>query len=157
MSGFGTVPIPTGAPIVELSASSISTGLKDDGFTDNAGLSHGAGLPPGMYTVPAEKFKREVLEDTAALSSGAAIVSRGLLRRQEFLRDRCFTNHVVNTRKQRNLTLLLYFARPLRELGDQELLRQAGADAFSRANRELTEQQSRSPVGTRVIQVGKSG
>ena len=73
---FGTITDPTGAVIAEaqVTVSSISTGLKRVALTDIKGQYHLAGLPPGMYTVRAEKekFQTQVLEGIA-LSSGAAI------------------------------------------------------------------------------------
>jgi hypothetical protein len=73
---FGTIRDPTGAVIAgaAVTVSSISTGLKRVGLTDIGGQYHLAGLPPGVYTVRAEKekFQTEVLEGTA-LGSGAAI------------------------------------------------------------------------------------
>jgi len=56
---------PTGAVIAgaAVTVSSIDTGLKRVGFTDIEGQYHLAGLPPGMYTVRAEKeqFQTQVL------------------------------------------------------------------------------------------------
>ena len=73
---FGTITDPTGAVIAEaqVTVSSTSTGLKRVALTDIKGQYHVAGLPPGMYTVRAEKdkFQTQVLEGIA-LSSGAAI------------------------------------------------------------------------------------
>ena len=80
---FGTVTDPTGAVIVEarVTVSSISTGLKRVALSDINGQYHAAGLPPGMYTVRAEKekFQTQVLEGIA-LSSGAAIAINLSLR-----------------------------------------------------------------------------
>ena len=74
---FGTVTDQTGAVIAEaqVTVSSISTGLKRTALTDIKGQYYLAGLPPGMYTVHAERerFQREVLEEIA-LGSGAAVV-----------------------------------------------------------------------------------
>src|SRR5262249_1302197 len=73
---FGTITDPTGAFISDgqVTVSSISTGLKRVALTDTKGQYHMAGLPPGMYTVRAEKdkFQTQVVEGVA-LSSGAAI------------------------------------------------------------------------------------
>ena len=73
---FGTITDSTGAVITEahVTVSSINTGLKRAGLTDIKGQYHLAGLPPGMYTVCAEKekFQTQVLEGIA-LSSGASI------------------------------------------------------------------------------------
>ena len=73
---FGTITDPTGALIMEaqVTVSRINTGLKRVGITDIKGQYHVAGLPPGMYTVRAEKeqFQTQVVEGVA-LSSGAAI------------------------------------------------------------------------------------
>jgi len=80
---FGTITDSTGAVITEarVTASSINTGLKRAGLTDIRGQYHLAGLPPGMYTVCAEKdkFQTQVLEGIA-LSSGAAIAINLSLR-----------------------------------------------------------------------------
>src|SRR5262249_15051464 len=73
---FGTITDPTGAVIAEsrVAVSSVSTGLKRVALTDINGQYHVAGLPPGTYTVRAEKekFQTQVLEGIA-LSSGASI------------------------------------------------------------------------------------
>src|SRR5215472_15785625 len=73
---FGTVTDPTGAVIAgtDVTVSSTGTGIKRVGLTDIKGQYHLAGLPPGMYTVRAEKekFQTQVLEGIA-LSSGASI------------------------------------------------------------------------------------
>jgi len=73
---FGTITDPTGAVISEaqVTVSGINTGLKRVALTDIKGQYHLAGLPPGMYTVRAEKekFQTAVLEGIA-LSSGTAI------------------------------------------------------------------------------------
>jgi Carboxypeptidase regulatory-like domain/TonB dependent receptor len=73
---FGTITDSTGAliPGSQVTVSSISTGLKRPALTDIKGQFHVAGLPPGTYTVRAEKekFQTEVLEGIV-LSSGAAI------------------------------------------------------------------------------------
>src|SRR5215469_8836025 len=62
---FGMITDPTGAVIAgaAVTVSSIDTGLKRVGFTDIEGQYHLAGLPPGMYTVRAEKeqFQTQVL------------------------------------------------------------------------------------------------
>ena len=59
---FGNITDPTGAVIAEaqVTVSSKSTGLKRVALTDITGQYHLAGLPPGMYTVRAEKenFRR---------------------------------------------------------------------------------------------------
>ena len=72
---FGTITDSTGAVITEayVTVSSINTGLKRAGLTDIKGQYHLAGLPPGMYTVCAEKekFQTQTLEGIA-LSSGAS-------------------------------------------------------------------------------------
>jgi len=73
---FGTVTDPTGAIIAgaEVTVSSINTGLKRVAPTDTNGQYHVAGLPPGIYSIRAEKekFQTQVLEGVA-LSLGAAI------------------------------------------------------------------------------------
>jgi hypothetical protein len=73
---FGTITDSTGAVITEahVTVSSINMGLKRAGLTDIKGQYHLAGLPPGIYTVCAEKekFQTQVLEGIA-LSSGASI------------------------------------------------------------------------------------
>src|SRR5262245_5711582 len=73
---FGTITDPTGAIIAEsrVTVSSVSTGLKRVVLTAINGQYHVAGLPPGMYTVRAEKdkFQTQVVEGVA-LSSGSAI------------------------------------------------------------------------------------
>src|SRR5262249_51165658 len=73
---FGTITDPTGAVIAgaRVTVSSVSTGLKRIALTDINGEYHVAGLPPGMYTVRAEKdkFQTRVVEGVA-LSSGGAI------------------------------------------------------------------------------------
>ena len=80
---FGTVSDPTGAVISEaqVTVSTINTGLKRVALTDINGQYHVAGLPPGMYTVRAEKekFQTQVLEGIA-LSSGTAIAINLSLR-----------------------------------------------------------------------------
>jgi hypothetical protein len=80
---FGAITDTTGAVIAgaEVTVSSINTGLKRVGLTDIKGEYHMAGLPPGMYTVRAEKetFRTEVLEGIA-LSSGVAIAVNVSLR-----------------------------------------------------------------------------
>ena len=72
---FGTITDPTGAVIAEarVSVSSISTGLNRVALSDVNGQYHVAGLPPGTYTLRAdkEKFQTDVLE-RIALRSGAA-------------------------------------------------------------------------------------
>ena len=73
---FGNITDPTGAVIAEaqVTVSTVSTGLKRVALTDIKGQYHLAGLPPGMYTVRAEKrqFQAQVIEGIA-VSSGAAI------------------------------------------------------------------------------------
>ena len=73
---FGTITDSTGAVITEahVTVSSINTGLKRAGLSDIKGQYHLAGLPPGMYTVRAEKekFQTQVLGGIA-ISSGASI------------------------------------------------------------------------------------
>src|SRR5215510_7658058 len=73
---FGTITDSTGAVITEaqVTVSGINTGWKRVGLTDIKGEYHMAGLPPGMYTVLAEKekFQTRVLEGVD-LRSGAAI------------------------------------------------------------------------------------
>src|SRR5262249_38437085 len=72
----GTVTDPTGAVIegAEVTVSSFNTGLKRVAPTDTNGQYHVAGLPPGIYSITAEKekFQTQVLEEVA-LSSGTAI------------------------------------------------------------------------------------
>src|SRR5215467_7596963 len=73
---FGTVSDPTGAVIAEtqVTVSSTNTGLKRVGVTNANGQYHVTGLPPGMYTVRAEKenFQTQAIEGIP-LSSGASI------------------------------------------------------------------------------------
>src|SRR5262249_40930410 len=73
---FGTVTDPTGAVIAEtqVTVSSTNTGLKRVGVTNANGQYHVTGLPPGTYTVRAEKekFQTQAIEGVP-LSSGAAI------------------------------------------------------------------------------------
>src|SRR5215468_6809899 len=73
---FGTITDPMGAVIAEahVTVSSVSTGLKHAATTDINGEYHAMGLPPGMYTVRAEKekFQTQVIE-AVVLRSGAAI------------------------------------------------------------------------------------
>ena len=80
---FGTVIDPSGAVIAEaqVTVSNISTGLKRVVLTDINGQYHVAGLPPGIYTVRAEKetFQTQLLEGVA-LSSGSAIAINLSLR-----------------------------------------------------------------------------
>ena len=80
---FGTISDSTGAliPGSQVTVSSISTGLKRLALTDIKGQFHVAGLPPGTYTVRAEKekFQTEVLEGIV-LSPGAAIAVNLSLR-----------------------------------------------------------------------------
>ena len=82
-SVFGTVTDPTGAVIVEahVTVSSINTGLKRVAITDIRGEYHVAGLPPGVYTVRAEKekFQTQLLEGIT-LTSGTAIAVNPSLR-----------------------------------------------------------------------------
>ena len=79
---FGTIADSTGAVIAgaQVTVSSTGTGLKRIGLTDTKGEYYVAGLPPGMYTVRAEKekFQTKVLEGIA-LNSGVAIVINMLL------------------------------------------------------------------------------
>ena len=80
---FGIVTDVTGAviPGAQITILNQSTGLKRSAPTDTNGQYHLTGLPPGMYTVRAEKekFQTEVLEGIA-LSSGAAIATDLSLR-----------------------------------------------------------------------------
>jgi hypothetical protein len=80
---FGAITDPTAAviPQAQVTVSSISTGLKRVALTDTQGQYHVAGLPPGTYTVRAEKadFQTEVVEGIV-LSSGAAIAINLSLR-----------------------------------------------------------------------------
>ena len=73
---FGTITDSTGAVITEtqVTVSSVNTGLKRVGLTDVKGQYHLAGLPPGTYTLRAEKekFQTQVVE-TLVLRSGAVI------------------------------------------------------------------------------------
>lgn len=80
---FGTVTDPSGAVIAgaDIKVTSTDTGLARDGLTGPGGQYHVAGLPPGIYTVRAEKqdFRPLVIEPVA-LGSGAAIVINLSLR-----------------------------------------------------------------------------
>jgi len=80
---FGTVTDPTGAviPGADVAVSSTNTGLERVVITDINGDYHVAGLPPGIYTVRAEKdkFQTRVLEGVF-LTSGAAIAINLSLR-----------------------------------------------------------------------------
>ena len=80
---FGIVTDPTGAviPGADVAVSSTNTGLKRIVLTDINGDYHVAGLPPGIYTVRAEKdkFQTRVLEGVF-LTSGAAIAINLSLR-----------------------------------------------------------------------------
>ena len=73
---FGTITDPTGAVIAEtqVTVSSTNTGLRRVGLSDIKGQYRLAGLPPGVYTLRAEreKFQTQVLE-AVVLRSGAAI------------------------------------------------------------------------------------
>ena len=73
---FGTITDSTGAVITEtqVTVSSVNTGLKRVGLTDIKGQYHLAGLPPGTYTLRAEKdkFQTQVVE-ALVLRSGAVI------------------------------------------------------------------------------------
>jgi len=73
---FGTITDSTGAVITEtqVTVSSVNTGLKRVGLTDVKGQYHLAGLPPGTYTLRAEKekFQTQVVE-ALVLRSGAVI------------------------------------------------------------------------------------
>jgi hypothetical protein len=73
---FGTVTDSSGAiiPGAQVTTLNQSTGLKRSTPTDTNGQYRLAGLPPGMYTIRAEKekFQTEVLEGVV-LSSGAAV------------------------------------------------------------------------------------
>ena len=75
---FGTVTDSTGAviPGAQVTILKQSTGLKRSTPTDTNGQYRLAGLPPGMYTIRAEKekFQTEVLEGIV-LSSGAAVAT----------------------------------------------------------------------------------
>jgi len=80
---FGTVTDSTGAviPGAQVAILNPSTGLKRSTLTDANGQYHLAGLPPGTYTIRAEKekFQAEVLEGIA-LSPGAAVATDLSLR-----------------------------------------------------------------------------
>src|SRR5215471_15385931 len=80
---FGTITDSTGAVIAkaQVTVSNTNTGLKRVGLSDLEGQYHLAGLPPGMYTVRAEKekFQTQVLE-RIALSSGASVAINPSLR-----------------------------------------------------------------------------
>src|SRR5215469_4448309 len=80
---FGTVTDSTGAviPGAQVAILNQSTGLKRSTPTDTNGQYRLAGLPPGMYTIRAEKekFQTDVLEGIA-LSSGAAVATDLSLR-----------------------------------------------------------------------------
>jgi len=73
---FGTVTDSTGAVIAnaQVTVSSTSTGLKRVCLSDIEGQYRLAGLPPGMYTLRAEreKFQTQIVE-AVVLRSGAAI------------------------------------------------------------------------------------
>jgi carboxypeptidase family protein len=73
---FGTITDSTGAVITQtqVTVSSVNTGLKRVGLTDIKGQYHLAGLPPGTYTLRAEKekFQTQVVE-ALVLRSGAVI------------------------------------------------------------------------------------
>jgi hypothetical protein len=80
---FGTVTDPMGAVVsgVSVTVASLDTGLKRDGSTDAIGEYHVAGLPPGVYTIRAEKeaFQTKVVEGVG-LSSGTAVAINFSLR-----------------------------------------------------------------------------
>jgi len=80
---FGTVTDSTGAviPGAQITILNQSTGLKRSTPTDTNGQYRLAGLPPGTYTIRAEKenFETEVLEGIA-LSAGAAVATDLSLR-----------------------------------------------------------------------------
>src|SRR5215471_6233182 len=80
---FGIITDRTGAviPEAQVTVSNINIGLKRVALTDINGQYHAAGLPPGTYTVRAEKekFQTEVLAGIT-LSSGAAIAINLSLR-----------------------------------------------------------------------------
>src|SRR5215469_1597219 len=80
---LGTVSDSTGAviPGAQVTILNQSTGLKRSTPTDTNGQYRLAGLPPGMYTIRAEKekFQTDVLEGIA-LSSGAAVATDLSLR-----------------------------------------------------------------------------
>jgi len=73
---FGTITDSTGAVITQtqVTVSSVNTGLKRVGLTDVKGQYYLAGLPPGTYTLRAEKekFQTQVVE-ALVLRSGAVI------------------------------------------------------------------------------------
>ena len=73
---FGTITDSTGAVIAEakVTVSSANTGLRRVGLSDIQGQYHLGGLPPGMYTLRAEKekFQTQVVE-AVVLRSGTAI------------------------------------------------------------------------------------
>ena len=66
---FGTITDPTGAVIAEaqVTVSTKSTGLKRVALTDITGRYRLVGLPPGVYTVRAQKenFQPQVIEGIA--------------------------------------------------------------------------------------------
>jgi hypothetical protein len=73
---FGTISDKTGAviPGAEVTVVNVGIGLKRDAGTDMNGQYYVAGLPPGTYTVRAEKEKFQTeLREGIALSSGATI------------------------------------------------------------------------------------
>jgi hypothetical protein len=82
-TAFGTITDPMGAVIAEahVTVSSVSTGLKRFAVTDINGDYYVMGLPPGMYTVRAEKekFQTQVVE-AVVLRSGAALAINLALR-----------------------------------------------------------------------------
>src|SRR5215470_9112582 len=73
---FGTITDSTGAVIADaqVTVASTNTGLKRVGLSDIKGQYHLAGVPPGAYTLRAEKekFQTQVVE-AVVLRSGAAI------------------------------------------------------------------------------------
>src|SRR5215469_9305122 len=75
-TAFGTVTDSTSAviPGAQVTILNQSTGLKRSTLTDTNGQYRLGGLPPGMYTIRAdkEKFQTEVV-DGIGLSSGAAV------------------------------------------------------------------------------------
>lgn len=52
---------------------------------------------------------------------------------------------------------LVEVTAPLRELANEEFLRQAGAHPFRRAERKIAEYQAGTAIGLRVIEIGERG
>ena len=81
-TAFGTITDPMGAVIAEahVTISSVSTGLNRIASTDMNGEYHVMGLPPGMYTVRAEKekFQTQVVEAVVLRSSVAIAINLAL-------------------------------------------------------------------------------